>query len=216
MAYTFENFVPAEQVTAYKDSIAETADKPIELTFQNGENKISVLVRPFLDLNTFASAVESAVSSCFDEEGKYIPWMRDIALMHVVVSAYTNLELPGDLHELFDLLSYTNIFGKVLDVVDQFQFDMLKRAVERRVRNTLEELNSSREQELDRALAMLNFITQKYNEIGVVFNEMMGDETIQLMEKLKEHANDVTDEVQAIREKLGVDDEDSVNEGGEE
>lgn len=214
MAYTFENFVPAEQVTAYKDSIAETADKPMELTLQNGDNKISVLVRPFLDLNTFASAVESAVSSCFDEEGKYISWMRDIAFMHAVVAAYTNIELPIDLHDEFELLTGTTLYMDVVDVVDEFQFIMLKKAVERKIHNTLEEQNSSREQELDRALAMLNFITQKYNEIGAIFNEIMGDEMQMLMEKLRDHANDVTDEVAAIREKLELDG-DTPAEGGD-
>ena len=204
MAYTFENFVPAEQVTAYKDSIAETADKPIELTFQNGENKICVLVRPFLDLNTFASAVESAVSSCFDGAGRYISWMKDIAFMHAVVAAYTNIELPTDLHDVFELLTGAKLYKEVINAIDSFQFKMLKDAIDRRIEITLDEQNSSREQELDRALAMLNFITQKYNEIGVIFNEIMGDDMQELMEKLRDHASDVTDEVNKIKEKLDL------------
>lgn len=214
MAYNFETFVSREQMTAYKDALAETVDKPVELTFEKGNEKITVLVRPLLDLNTFASAVENTASSCFDGTGRYISWMRDIAFMHAVVAAYTNVELPTDLHDEFELLTGTTLYEKVVDVVDEFQFMMLKKAVERRIHNTLEEQNSSREQELDRALAMLNFITQKYNEIGTIFNEIMGDEMQELMEKLRDHANDVTDEVKAIREQLELE-EDAPAEGGD-
>ena len=59
----------------------------------------------------------------------------------------------------------------------------------------MEENNSSREQELDRALTMLNLITQKYYEIGTIFNEVMGDDMKALMEKLRDHAKDVSGEV---------------------
>ena len=218
MINTFDNIVPATQVVAYTQSVVEEDNKPVELTLKAGDVDITAQVVRSIGLDKFASAVESSATSCFNEDGEYVPWMEDVAFGHAVLSAYTNIELPDDLHELFDFIINTDVLDRVVTIIDSDQFERLVTAVRRKIHITLKERYSAREQELDRALAMLNFITQKYNEIGMIFNEIMGDDMKELMEKLRDTARDVSGEVGEIKEKLGLEegsDKPPVDEGGE-
>lgn len=202
MAYNFENFVPAEQVTAYKDSLAETVDKPVELKYKSGENEIKVLVRPLLDLNTFASAVESAVSSCFDEEGKYVPWMRDVSFAHAIIAAYSNLELPSNLHDVFDLINETDLYMQIGKVVNQNQFEMLERAVDRKIQYVLDEQNCARKQELDVALATLNYVSQSLMELGEVVDVMTGGDADAVIDTLKGGGKEAATHIEPIKKQI--------------
>lgn len=218
MINTFNNTVSATQVVAYTQSVIEKDNDPLELSLKAGDVDITAQVMRRIGLDAFASAVESAASSCFNEDGENVPWMVDVAFRHAVLSAYTNIELPDDLHELFDFVMNTDVVDRVVARIDSDQFEMLSVAVHRKIRNTLKERYSAREQELDRALAMLNFITQKYNEIGIIFGEIMGDDMKELMEKLRDTARDVTGEVSEIKEKLGLEessDSPPVDKGGD-
>ena len=202
MAYNFENFVPAEQVTAYKDSLAETVDKPVELKFKSGENEIKVLVRPLLDLNTFASAVESAVSSCFDEDNKYVPWMRDVAFAHAIIAAYSNLELPSNLYDVFDLINGTDLYVQIGKAANQNQFEMLERAVDRKIQYVLDEQNSARKQELDLALATLNSVSQSLMELSEVVDAMTGGNTDTVISTLKDGAKEAATHIEPIKKQI--------------
>ena len=202
MAYNFENFVPAEQVTAYKDSLAETVDKPVELKFKSGENEIKVLVRPLLDLNTFASAVESAVSSCFDEDNKYVPWMRDVAFAHAIIAAYSNLELPSNLYDVFDLINGTDLYIQIGKAANQNQFEMLERAVDRKIQYVLDEQNSARKQELDLALATLNSVSQSLVELGEVVDAMTGGNADTMISTLKDGAKEAATHIEPIKKQI--------------
>lgn len=211
----FENKVPVDQVSMYTNAFIKEDCKPVDVVLGKDDAKITIQVRPVVDLSTFASAVENAAASCFDEDGKYVPWMRDIAFGYSVIAAYTNVEIPDDLNDLFALLTGTDIYYNVVNAIDENQLAMLDHAIRRKVKHILDEQNSAREQELDRALAMLNFITQKYNEIGMIFNEIMGEDMQVLMEKLRDHAQDVSGEVEEIKEKLGLEEELPADKGGE-
>ena len=201
MTRNFESYVPVDTFKEYYNTMRA---KTVDVTLDNGISQMVIQVTPLLDMDTFASAVESVANTCFDKNGKYIAWVKDIAFMHVVLSSYTNLTVPEKLKDEFDLLVGTDVYRNVVDVIDADQFYMLKAAVSKKIRATMEENNSSREQELDRALTMLNLITQKYYEIGTIFNEVMGDDMKALMEKLRDHAKDVSGEVSSIRDALNM------------
>ena len=93
----------------------------------------------------------------------------------------------------------------MIDTVDQFQFAMLRRAVEDKIDATMHENNSSREQELDRALTMLNLIIQMCQKLEGFFNEITGDDMQTIMEKLQSGVQDMSGQVVAIKDRLEVD-----------
>ena len=83
-------------VNTFEKYYKSVAKDPIEIFFGEGDNKMIVHVKPLLDMGTFASVVDSVTSTCFDEDGKYIAWARDISFMHFVIAAYTDIPLPSD------------------------------------------------------------------------------------------------------------------------
>ena len=122
--------------------------------------------------------------------------------MHAVLSAYTNLTMPDKFKDEFDLLVGTDVFTKVTQVVNASQFQMLKAAVSKKIRATMEENNSSYEQELDRVLNMLNLIGQTWQELSNVFSALTGDDIQIIIDKLRAGVQDSAGEVNSIKEKL--------------
>lgn len=171
------------------------------VTVSNGEAEMSFVVRHAVDLSTFGSAVVAAAKGCF-KDGEYCAWMRDYAIRHVVIATYTNIRLPENPNKEFCFLMGTNVYDSVVEKIDPIQLDMLVVAVDEQIEEMAAKNNSSREQELDQAITMLNLVVQKYNEIIALLNSIMGDDIKQLAERLQNSAHDVTDEVAAVRERI--------------
>lgn len=202
MAKKTENSSAA--VSTFERYYKSIAKDPVEIVFGEGAAKMTVQVKPLLDIGTFASVVDSVANTCFDEDGKYIAWVRDVAFMHSVIAAYTNLSLPTNFKKEFDLLMGTDVYHKVVDVVNKYQFAMLRKAVADKINATTGENNCSRKQELDRVLAMLNLITQMCQQFGTIFTEITGSDMQAIMEKLQSGAQDISREVATIKDDLGV------------
>lgn len=199
MTRNFESYVTVDTFKEYYNTMQA---KTVDVTLDNGISQMVIQVTPLLDMDTFASAVESVAETCFDEDGKYIAWVKDAAFMHAVLSSYTNLTMPSDLNDEFALLVGTDVYQTVVDVIDADQFCMLKSAVSKKIRATMEENSSSRKQELDRALSMLNLVSQTCQEVGEIFTGLTGGDIHTFMEKLRDGVKNVSDEVTTIKEKF--------------
>ena len=193
--------VPASAINRYNRSFKNSGWKDVSL--MNGDVELRYKVRPRISFVEFGSLVMSVANSCFNDN-KYRAWMRDYALRNKIVSAYTNIQLPdGDAENNYAFLMNTDIFESVVSYIDADQFDALVTAIDEQILSLEEQYNSARERELDEAITMLRMVQQKYNELIVLCNEIAGDEIRGLAARLQESAKDVTDEVAAVREKIG-------------
>ena len=61
MVRNFESYVPVDILKKYYDA---TDHDPVDIEITNGEAKIVVQVKPLLDMNTFASVVQSVADIC--------------------------------------------------------------------------------------------------------------------------------------------------------
>ena len=122
MINTFDNIVPATQVVAYTQSIVEEDNNPVKLALKAGDVDLTAQVVRSIGLDKFASAVESAATSCFNEDGEYVPWMEDVAFGHAVISAYTNIERPDGLHQFFDFIIHTDVLDRVVAIIESGLF----------------------------------------------------------------------------------------------
>lgn len=202
MINTFDNIVPATQVVAYTQSIVEEDNNPVKLALKAGDVDITAQVVRSIGLDKFASAVESAATSCFNEDGEYVPWMEDVALGHAVLSAYTNIELPDDLHELFDFIINTDVLDRVVTIIDSDQFERLVTAIRRKIHNTLKERYSAREQELDMALATLTSVSQSLQELGDILDAVTGGDTKAMIDVLKQGAYESASHIEPIKNQI--------------
>ena len=151
-----------------------------EVTIEIGDG-IVIHVRESITANQFVTAVEAGVASCFADD-EYLPWLKDVAYMHAVLVAFTDIDFDeADMESEFFLMTATDVYDKVLDKVNENQLFIFENAFEEQLQARVDKINSTREKELNEALSMLKFVTQKYNEVSLVFKEVMGSDLSEII-----------------------------------
>ena len=157
-------------------------------------------VKKNITVNQFVAVVEAGVTSCF-ADGEYIPWIKDIAYMHAVLVAFTDIDFDeAGIESEFLLVTATDIYDKVLDKVNENQLFIFENAFENQLQARIDKINSTREKELNEALSMLKFVTQKYNEVSLVFKEIMGSDLSEIISVFSKNAESLKASVSALAE----------------
>lgn len=170
-----------------------------EMAIEAGDG-IVVRVKKNITANQFVAAVAAGVDSCFDDD-EYLPWLKDIAYMHAVLVAFTDIDFDeADAESEFFLVTATDIYDKVLDNVNENQLFILENAFEEYLQARIDKINNTRERELNEALSMLKFVTQKYNEVSVVFKEVMGSDLSEIISVFSKNAESLKASVSALAE----------------
>lgn len=176
-----------------QDSLAD------EVAIEIGDG-IVVHVKKNITANQFATAVAAGVASCFADD-EYLPWLKDIAYMHAVLVAFTDIDFDGvDVESEFFLVTATDVYDKVLDKVNENQLFIFENAFEEQLQARVDKINSTREKELNEALSMLKFVTQKYNEVSIVFKEVMGSDLSEIISVFSKNAESLKASVSALAE----------------
>lgn len=159
-------------------------------------------VKKNITVNQFIAAVEAGVASCF-ADGEYLPWLKDIAYMHAVLVAFTDIDFnEASTESEFFLVTATDVYDKVLDKVNENQLFIFENAFENQLQARIDKINSTREKELNEALSMLKFVTQKYNEVSLVFKEVMGSDLSEIISVFSKNAESLKASVSALAEDL--------------
>ena len=170
-----------------------------EVTIEIGDG-IAIHVRENITANQFVTAVEAGVASCFADD-EYLPWLKDVAYMHAVLVAFTDIDFDeADMESEFFLMTATDVYDKVLDKVNENQLFIFENAFEEQLQARVDKINSTREKELNEALSMLKFVTQKYNEVSLVFKEVMGSDLSEIISVFSKNAESLKASVSALAE----------------
>ena len=170
-----------------------------EVTIEIGDG-IVIHVRENITANQFVTAVEAGVVSCFADD-EYLPWLKDVAYMHAVLVAFTDIDFDeADMESEFFLMTATDVYDKVLDKVNENQLFIFENAFEEQLQARVDKINSTREKELNEALSMLKFVTQKYNEVSLVFKEVMGSDLSEIISVFSKNAESLKASVSALAE----------------
>ena len=100
----------------------------------------------------------------------------------------------------FFLMTATDVYDKVLDKVNENQLFIFENAFEEQLQARVDKINSTREKELNEALSMLKFVTQKYNEVSLVFKEVMGSDLSEIISVFSKNAESLKASVSALAE----------------
>lgn len=170
-----------------------------EVTIEIGDG-IVIHVRESITANQFVTAVAAGVASCFADD-EYLPWLKDVAYMHAVLVAFTDIDFDeADMESEFFLMTATDVYDKVLDKVNENQLFIFENAFEEQLQARIDKINSTREKELNEALSMLKFVTQKYNEVSLVFKEIMGSDLSEIISVFSKNAESLKASVSALAE----------------
>jgi len=186
-------------VDALNKYFKEQDNSPNDIVVEIGDG-IMFRVKKSITADQFAAAVEAGISSCFAND-EYLPWLKDVAYMHAVLVAFTDIDFDeADVESEFFLMTATDVYDKVLDKVDENQLFIFENAFEEQLQARIDKINSTREKELNEALLMLKFVTQKYNEVSLVFKEIMGSDLSEIISAFSKNAESLKASVSALAE----------------
>lgn len=166
--------------------------------------KITVLRRiPYTKL---CSLVDAVVKSCFDaESGEYIPEVRDFATRLAVASAYTNLELPDNLEEQYDMMYATDLMDQVHAAIDHNQLSTLRGSIQKRCEIINDMNRAAIEKEIYDAVGIIGNIADSFEQM---FDGVSREDMKMMIQAIGDHglnegklAEAVVREQNAIREK---------------
>ena len=77
-------------------------------------NGVSFEVKPYISMADMLDMVKSVTSLCVDDDGSFLPEVRDFAEKYYILDKYTNLELPEDTSEQYDVIYGTDLVSCVI------------------------------------------------------------------------------------------------------
>lgn len=92
------------------------------------------MLRHVIGIQDVSEIVWRVVQACFIDDGEYRPEFRDFMLRSEVIDKYTNIMLPDDIHERYDILYRSGIFGTVISNINSDQFDQIMHSIDLKVK----------------------------------------------------------------------------------
>ena len=86
-------------------------------------------VRPIITAKEYMSLVHSIVDDCKAPDEGCAVELVDFAIKANIIATYTNVELPNDLQDLYNVVYASDLYDIVCTVVKQSQIEAIYRAV---------------------------------------------------------------------------------------
>lgn len=96
-------------------------------------NSVDFKVKRVIELNDVLGLVGSVVESCFDDNGVYMPELKDFAFRANIIRKYTDITLPLGADKQYALLYRTNLYSTIISEIDESQFSVICNAVEEKI-----------------------------------------------------------------------------------
>ena len=96
-------------------------------------NDLDVVITPVISLQSVFEIVAEVCTNSFSEDGQYIPEAVEAVLNCAVIERYTNIALPADLEERYNLVLKSGILDVVIPQISQTQYEQIVSAIENKV-----------------------------------------------------------------------------------
>lgn len=103
------------------------------MTWAGGESHVKYMV----GLGDIISIVMQTAAGCFDEDGEYMPEVKDALMWSNIVDAYTDIELPEDIMLRSEIFMWTNLTEMIKEFVNIDQISAIQDAIDARIANMI-------------------------------------------------------------------------------
>lgn len=92
---------------------------------------IKIFVRPLISIEESIELTDTVMQSCINPNNQmFMPELLDLMFRINVIRFYTDVELPGDLHEQHILVYGTSLYDDVIDVVNDGQIKSMAKCLD--------------------------------------------------------------------------------------
>lgn len=125
-----------------------------------------VTIKKYIGIDDMVAFVASVVDYCFsDLDGAYSPEFKDFAINVNIIRHYTDLELPGDVHELYEIIYSTDIIDVVSGIANRDQLDAIISATEDKISFMCDVDRATEERKVNEALDNLRSVVDMVSGI---------------------------------------------------
>lgn len=100
-------------------------------------NGLSIDIKTTMSLRDVISIVDAVVNSCFQEDGAYMPELKEFALRAEIVERMSNVSLPRDTEEKYSILYDTDIYKEIIKHINTTQYIDVVSAIDEKIAATL-------------------------------------------------------------------------------
>ena len=117
-----------------------TFDKILKTTYSNEEiirwNDLDITINKTLSFKDVLSFVDSVSKSCFtDDNGTYLPEVKDFAIKCCILERYANFSLPQNIEHKYQLIYCTDAVDVVIKYINKTQLEEIISAINDKVDN---------------------------------------------------------------------------------
>ncbi len=123
-----------EMIVANVGAVDEAAEN--KAVKQYKRNGVELEINPYLPFYEMMEMVNDVAGCCFNEDAGFLPELMDFAFRVNVLERYTNLMLPDDLNEKYEMVYGTDLVEFVLEHVHQNQLKAMIKAINRKIEYT--------------------------------------------------------------------------------
>lgn len=156
--------------------------------------EVNLEIKRYLPILDKVGLISSIVEGCIDREnGLFIVRheIKDMAYKIAIVEKYTNLTLPKDDIEAFDLINKSGIINTVMDTIPESELQILSKLLQDRINEERERYNQGNNIE--------NIIKDGVNSIMFTIEDFIGGSSAKdLIKDVKGALNDIDPEKLSI------------------
>lgn len=125
---------------------------------------LEIEVKRFLTMEEMFDFTNTVFETCFRQaDSSYRPEVKDFIVRSCILDFYTNVEVPDDLKDRYDMVYRYGVIPEVMEYIDQTQFNAIMAAIDCKIED---KLNTNVER-IERDIAEVDRII---DEVKVQFN----------------------------------------------
>lgn len=129
---------------------------------------VTIQIKKTITLPEMMLFVQEVIEACIDgENGEYIPEAYDFAVRSAVLTRYANFAMPANLDKQYWLVYNTRAFQQVINHINEYQFNDIIRAIDRKIKYMLDVMSSA-------AVSKIHEVIDKFNDIAETGEKVFG------------------------------------------
>ena len=151
-------------------------------------NGVDVQVKQRLTYSEMHAFVNVVANGCFDDDGNYIPEVKDYIIRCVILRMYTNIDIPEDDYSCYEFV-YENedLILAITSSFDNMQFNIIEEAIDNKIAYMIKTQADKINKRFDEITKQLDELTGAFSAL---FDGIDADEIEKLVTALSESGFD--------------------------
>lgn len=139
---------------------------------------LEISIKRRLSLSDMMRFVDYVVKSCFNDEAVYLPEVKDFAIGCSIIEQYTNIDLPENVEDKYEVINGSDIISLVLEYVDMRQFNKMIEAIDDRIDVTIQTNVSAITHQINSLYASIEELEKQFEGM---FGNVTGEDVANLI-----------------------------------